>query len=393
MPNLSEKKILKIITNFFFSLIFLITLVFIFLAGTLFLASIRDFVLVFSLIAGFICFLIARKFKSKMYKIYSLIVLVFAFFSIFSFQFNKFMFFNFQENSLETNKHLIIGYRSESEIRKLVRQNKIAGVYVTKRNVEGKTKDEIKNFLSELQNERKKHSSQELIIMADQEGGIVSHLSPLLTQTGTLAKVLAEDKNSFESKIQKIASIHGSELAEIGINVNLAPVADLENENSAEGFSQISKRAISKNPEEIQIVVKNYCNKLWEYGIKCTLKHFPGIGDVAEDTHFRLGIKKGDLEKIKYEASSFRSPQNPHFVMVSHTKIEAIDNQNPASTSRKSIEFLKQINPDAKVITDDFSMMPISKGVGIKKAYTASLEAGVDYILISYDKDLGYELW
>ena len=70
-----------------------------------------------------------------------------------------------------------------------------------------------------------------------------------------------------------------------------------------------------------------------------------------------------------------------------------IDNQNPASVSQKSINFLKQVNPDAKIITDDFSMLPISKDVGIKKAYIQSLEAGVDYILISYDKELAYQLW
>ncbi|MEM1312424.1 MAG: glycoside hydrolase family 3 N-terminal domain-containing protein [Patescibacteria group bacterium] len=370
------------------------------------LAAIREWVLAAMLFLTIITFVYSSRLSSRFVKIFPLVSLILIVTIIASFGMNRFMFMNFQNDDLQTNKHLIVGYRNDQETRNLVKKNKVAGVYITARNIRGKTRNEIKNFIYELQAERKKYSENELVIMADQEGGLVSHLSPLLTKTPSLGSVTEFSEKGDEklsevlsgetkqrAQVLEIAGTHGSELQEIGINTNLAPIADLKSSNSAEGFSQISKRAISDNPEIAKLVIKEYCNKLWDHEVKCVLKHFPGIGDVSEDTHFELGIKKGNLETIKYQASAFESPQNPHFIMVSHSKIESVDSQNPASVSKEAIKLLKEINSEAKIVTDDFSMIPISGGIGVKKSYTKALEAGVDYILVSYDKELAYELW
>jgi beta-N-acetylhexosaminidase len=394
-------RILLVVSIFVFTVI---TLALIYFSKTSLLASIRSYLLFSILIISFSVFLVGCKIKSKIIVIPSLGFTLVASLIVLHFQLNKLMFFYFQGADLHTNKHLILGYRNDTEIKNLVKQNKIAGVYITARNIRGKSKQQVKSFIRQLQLERKKHSNTQLIIMADQEGGVVSHLSPMLTQTDTLGKVLQKstscnkglsykDKQGKCQDILSVASIHGKELQEIGVNVNLSPVADLKNQNSAKGYSQINKRAISEDPKVVKKVVEEYCLTLWEYQVKCAIKHFPGIGDVDQDTHFQLGIKRGSLKKVWRDASTFEPPKAPHLVMVSHSKIEIIDNQNPASVSQKSINFLKQVNPDAKIITDDFSMLPISKDIGIKKAYIQSLEAGTDYILISYDKELAYQLW
>ena len=78
--------------------------------------------------------------------------------------------------------------------------------------------------------------------------------------------------------------------------------------------------------------------------------------------------------------------------MVSHTLVSEVDSQLPVSVSPEGIKFLKSINPKAKIITEDMSMPSISRDIGIKEAYKKSILAGVDYFLISYDKDLAYRI-
>ncbi len=281
---------------------------------------------------------------------------------------------------------MIVGFRNESEILNLVRRNKIAGVYFTSRNVHNKTKDEIKEFIQKLQDERSKYSENKLLIMADQEGGIVSHLSPPLTKTISI-------KDAWQNgSMLEIADIHGQEMKELGFNINLGPVADLDSAYGAGGYSQISSRSVSGKASDVNEAAKQYCMGLSKYKISCTLKHFPGIGEVPQDTHFELGRIEKDYDDLSYQTSAFTSPGVDHYVMFSHVLITSIDPDHPASVSQKVVKYFKEINQSAKIITDDISMLPISKNIGTKKAYLQSIEAGVDYVLISYDKDLIYLL-
>jgi beta-N-acetylhexosaminidase len=304
-----------------------------------------------------------------------------------SFGFNRWYFYH--HTDLETEDHLIVGYRSQKEVMSLVKENKIAGVYVTHRNVKGKTPGQMREFVQELQRERLRHSQEKLVILADQEGGVVSHLSPPLTYTESLGEVY---QKGGLSEVKKIAATHGRGLQELGVTVNLAPVADLQAKNSAGGYSQINRRAISDKPQVVQEVVEVYCQTLAEYEVKCTLKHFPGIGGVKADTHFELGEKRGEKSELVKEMEVFSGPGVESWVMVSHTKAPQLDIHKPSSLSSKALSKVEEVNPSATTITDDFSMLPISQGVGMNQAYRQSLEAGVDYVLVSYDKELMYRL-
>ena len=314
-------------------------------------------------------------------------------FSLLVFPYNRFRFYR---SDLSTNKNLIVGFRNESDVVELVKANKIAGVYLTARNVQNKSKAEIKDFIKNLQDIQAKTTNTKLLILADNEGGTVSHLSPPLTQTKSLASVLGA-KNSLDSEaileIKEIAQTQGKELEEIGVNVNLSPVADLKSELGAGGFSQINSRSISDDPKIVHEVVDIYCEELSKFDVSCTLKHFPGIGSVQEDTHFFLGTKNNPKSEIDNESQVFKSVNTPHLVMVSHTRVDNIDPDLPMSISPKGIAYLKEINPDAKIITDDFSMFPISQKYGIRKGYQMAISAGVDYVLVSYDTELGYSIF
>jgi beta-N-acetylhexosaminidase len=322
-------------------------------------------------------------YKNKIFFAVLIISILGICFQLLAFEYNKYSFFN--RSISTTSEHLIVGFRNDLEILDLVKRNKIAGVYFSSRNVKNKNKEEIKSFIKNLQSERKKHSQKELIIVADQEGGIVSHLSPILTRTESL-------NSSYNNRsIKKVAQTHAQEMQNLGFNLNLSPVADLESSESAKGYSQIAKRSVSNSPESVIEATTEYCQELYLNGVKCTLKHFPGIGDVTQDTHFELGVLDKTRDDLYQQTKVFKSPGVEHYVMFSHTIVKSIDSENPASTSKEFVNYFRNINPEAKIITDDMSMLPISKDIGIKKAYQKSLNAGIEPVCNNLKNCLKYK--
>ena len=83
------------------------------------------------------------------------------------------------------------------------------------------------------------------------------------------------------------AARQGRDLAALGVNLNFAPVVDLNHGvvNPEDRLSRISSRAISADPAVVTEVAGLYCATLMQTGVHCTLKHFPGLGRVYEDTH------------------------------------------------------------------------------------------------------------
>jgi beta-N-acetylhexosaminidase len=146
------------------------------------------------------------------------------------FNFLKQSVFNAEAYQIEKlGQHFIIGYRDFNEIKKLASKKAIGGIFITTRNIKNKTKEEIKQEISALQDIRRSQGLSPLWIATDQEGGLVSRLSPPLTQLPQLSKVISESANleQAKDKVIKYAKTQGSELSEIGINLNFAPVVDL----------------------------------------------------------------------------------------------------------------------------------------------------------------------
>ena len=297
--------------------------------------------------------------------------------------------------------HIIVGYHDFNKIKNLVEKGGVGGVFISRHNIQGKTFLEVKEELAELQAIQKKHGRPPLLIATDHEGGIVSKLSPLLTPLPSLAKVVNQSKNINERNmaIKDYAKIHASELASIGVNVNFGPVVDLKNIQTKVKFdthSLISKRAISHDPKVVSEVATIYANTLEKYGVLATLKHFPGLGKIKQDTHFMTGVLETDIEQLmKTDWVPFNNvTKNSHaMMMVGHVRLSQIDKDNPVSISKTVIQDIirNKMNYKGLIVTDDFSMGPIySRPGGIGKAAVKSLQAGVDLILISYDPGLYY---
>lgn len=297
-------------------------------------------------------------------------------------------------------QHFVVGYRNFDEVKELVSKRAIGGVFITARNVQNKTKDEIKQEIQTLQTIRQSQGSPPLWIATDQEGGMVSRLSPPLSLLPQLSSLI--DSTEVERSKQEVINYgrtHGSELAEVGVNLNFAPVVDLNKGliNPKDKFSQIYQRAISTDTTVVTKVASWYCQALAEYGVRCTLKHFPGLGRVEADTHLEDAELQTSVEElVREDWIPFRTlmADTKAFTMLSHAKLVAVDSEYPTSFSKSVVTGIlrNDWNYNGILITDDFSMGAVYRSKsGLRNATVKAINAGVDFVLISYDKDLYYE--
>lgn len=309
---------------------------------------------------------------------------------------------NQDNNRLEQlGQQFIVGYRDLSEIKNLVSKKAIGGVFITRRNIKNKTQEEIQQEIKTLQDIRHSQGLPPLWIATDQEGGIVSRLSPPLTQLPQLSKIIDGKKKIEENQdvVVNYARTQGRELSELGINLNFAPVVDLNKGiiTPDDRFSKIYQRAISTNNEVVAKVALWYCRTLESYRVNCTIKHFPGLGRVNVDTHVahaKLSTPIDELSSDDWVPFRQVMSNSQAFTMLGHAILTAVDAKHPVSFSKPVVTGIirKAWNHEGILITDDFSMQAVfGSEDGVKKATVKALNAGVDLILIAFDKDLYYE--
>lgn len=306
------------------------------------------------------------------------------------FQYKKYIVLHTSETEREKlGKHFIVGFRNPAEGKKLVEQAKVGGVYLTKRNVTDVSIDELQDLISSLQAEYS--GEKKLIVSTDQEGGVVQRLSPPLPW---LPNMQASDLT-----VAEYAEAQASDLESVGVNMNFSPVVDVPQVDITyeENLTDLSSRQIGKTTEEIIANGTIYTRVMNEHNIIPTLKHFPGIGRVTEDTHVDSAHITASLDELlNSDLTTFFeiSQAQPTAIMISHAILDDVDVEQPASISESVIHNLlrDQGKFTGLVVTDDFSMWPISERTGgVGQASVAALNAGVDYIVIAYDPDLYYE--
>jgi beta-N-acetylhexosaminidase len=295
-------------------------------------------------------------------------------------------------------RHLIVGYRKPDQIRGLIERRAVAGVFITAHNIRGKDADTVRAEIASFQAIRKRQGLPSLLIATDQEGGGVSRMSPPLPRDGTLGDIVRAHADPAERTIaiRQFATRKAKALADLGINLNFSPVVDLNHNvvNADDRYTRIYKRAISDDPAIVTDTAGAYCEGLVEAGVHCTLKHFPGLGRVIEDTHLEdadLTAPIATLERTDWVP--FRTLMNRPgiFTMLGHARVTAIDGTMPASASQRVVAGLlrETWKHDGVLVTDDFSMGAVYGAPGgLPAAGVAALNAGVDLILISYDADL-----
>lgn len=299
-------------------------------------------------------------------------------------------------------RHFIVGYRSLAEVGKLVSLRAVVGVFISGSNARGKSIAEIARQIKSLQQIRQEQNLPPLWIATDQEGGPVSRLSPPLTRLPALSELVARysDKNRLQQAVRDLAAEQARELAEVGVNLNFAPVVDINHhvKNPGDRYTRIYERAISADPAVVAQVAAWYCAALEDAGVHCTLKHFPGLGRVSGDTHLHpanLATSLTELTKTDWVPFRALMRDGKAFTMLAHVKLTAIDSKRPASMSPAVISGLLRDDwqYDGVLITDNFSMMAVYRSRdGMDDGSIEALNSGVDLILVSWDPDQYYRI-
>ena len=145
--------------------------------------------------------------------------------------------------------HVVVGYRKPSELHTLLERRAIAGVFLSALNVERETRRmRIRDTIDSLQDIRRAQNLAPLWIATDQEGGPVSRMSPPLARMPPLAEIVAFHRDPAERRlVRQYAARQGRELRSLGVNLNFAPVVDLNHgiHNPEDRLTRIAARAIA----------------------------------------------------------------------------------------------------------------------------------------------------
>ncbi len=237
-------------------------------------------------------------------------------------------------------------------------------------------------------------ASRPLLIAVDQEGGQITRLKPAYGFPPTLSPQSLGQMNDGHVSRANAATI-ASTLAEMGINLNLAPVVDL-NVNPNNPIIGGLERSFSADPNVVTEQASIFIDAHHERGVLCALKHFPGHGSSRQDSH--LGFVDVTETWSRRELVPFQrlSEQGKaDVIMTAHIYNAGLDADYPATLSQKTITGLLrgELGYSGVVMSDDMQMGAIRQFYGFEEAIELAINAGVDIISIAnntvYDPNVG----
>lgn len=222
----------------------------------------------------------------------------------------------------------------------------------------------------------------EVLILIDQEGGRVARLAPPIWNAYPAGKYFADlyQQNPQIAK-QKLFENYAQiarDLVEVGINVDCAPVLDVLNPKT---HKVIGDRAFGENPHQVADLGIEVCNGLLSCGVYPVIKHIPGHGRGACDSHLELPIVDATLQELReVDFAPFKALNSQKFAMTAHILYSAIDKNNCATISKNAIDLIRhEIGFENILMSDDISMKALNQSFAFKTK--AILEAGCDLVL------------
>ncbi|MCM3636738.1 beta-N-acetylhexosaminidase [Sporosarcina luteola] len=282
---------------------------------------------------------------------------------------------------------LIAGFKGitmSEEIKHMIHTYHIGGIILFGRNIG--TPEEILALTNSLQAEARKAGYETpLLICIDQENGVVRRLGEGATIIPG-AMLLGATHESTNAR--KAGFMTGKELKALGINWNLAPVVDVNNnpENPVIGV-----RSFGEIPVDVAEMAKNSMLGMQEAGVMTTLKHFPGHGDTSVDSHLDLPVINHELERLHaVELVPFKEcmAAGADAIMSAHVYFPALEKKEnvPATLSHSVMTGLlrEELGFDGVITTDCMEMDAIAKRIGTVEGCVQAVEAGVDFVMVSH---------
>ncbi|MFB5087510.1 beta-N-acetylhexosaminidase [Psychrobacillus sp. PGGUH221] len=274
----------------------------------------------------------------------------------------------------------IDGTSLSKESRLLISNDKVGGIILFKDNL--KDVDQSISLLNELKGENEKNKFP-IFLGVDQEGGRVSRL-PELIQLPTYQEIGRLNDSSLS---YNIGNLLGKELNAFGFNLDFAPVLDI---NSNPKNPVIGDRSFGNNARIVSTLGIQTMKGIQHQRVIPVVKHFPGHGDTAVDSHKELPIIQKSLEELQaLELIPFNDAikNGADVVMVGHILLPEIDSTYPSSMSYELITNIlrEKLKFEGVVITDDMTMGAILNNYKIGEAAVEAVKAGNDIVLIAHD--------
>jgi beta-N-acetylhexosaminidase len=276
------------------------------------------------------------------------------------------------------------GYSVPAEFREFIQEYSLGGTIYFKRNVQ--SPGQLAELSNEIQFSCRTKDFPPLFISIDHEGGKINRLVKPFTKFpgNDYLGELNSPKIGFE-----FGTVIAKELKAVGINVNYAPVVDV---NSNKDNPIIKTRAFSSDPEVCGRLGSAVCRGIQKMGVIAVAKHYPGHGDTKEDSHFHLPkVNKTVDEMEKMELIPFRRVIRSRVegIMTAHILNQAIDPEFPCSLSIKTLSVLRENLRFSKLIfSDDLEMKAIADHFTLEQAAVLAVNAGVDVLIYKGDAGL-----
>jgi len=287
---------------------------------------------------------------------------------------------------------ITIGFRGlqappESSIAQTIKNYHIGGVVLFDYDVPADTA--LRNIQSAgqvraLTQQLQSYSDTPLFITIDQEGGKVSRLKE---KFGFPASVSAEYLGSLNTadSTRYYARQTAEMLANTGINVNLAPVVDLDINPKNPVIGGLN-RSFSSNPELVLRQARIYINEMHRHNILTTLKHFPGHGSSEDDSHKGIvDVTETWQQKELKPYKKLIKTGKADIIMTAHIYNAHWDSTYPATLSKSVITGLLRDSLQFKgvIMSDDLQMGAIRKYYGLEETIKRSVQAGVDMLVFA----------
>lgn len=260
----------------------------------------------------------------------------------------------------------------------MLNEYRVGGIILFDRNME--SKDQVKSLITDINKTGKSAGLTPLFIGIDQEGGAVARMEDQLIKVPPAEEL---GKEPIEQAVS-LAKQSGTELKDLGFNINFAPVADL-------GLTY--GRSFSTNPDDVVRYASAVGKAYDEAGLWYSYKHFPGIGKTDVDLHADTSVVPVSKETLLNEDTKVfvdlikQSKPNTYAIMVSHAMYPQIDADYPSSLSKAIITdwLRKDMGYNGVVVTDDMDMGALAKHYTFGDMAVQSILAGSDILLVCHE--------
>ena len=248
----------------------------------------------------------------------------------------------------------------------------VGGVLITGGNVE--TRPQVTRFISDL----KRAARHPLIVSTDEEPGRVTSFGHVIGYTSSARRLAREGT---PEAMRALAREQATDLAAMGITLDLAPVADLD---GGPADSTIGDRSFSADPAVAARYAYAYALGLADKGVGAVIKHFPGRAKAQGDDHVGRIISTASMDELRAnDLKPFGDliAQGAPVVMLSNVDYTALEADTPASLSARAYSLLRQMGFKGAAITDSIGMGAVNQRWDWSEATVKAIASGADGVL------------